>query len=149
VPCITIVNDAPTAFDPLPEFQRIPSIATKDVAAAVEASDRRNGYDHFPTKGISSCGHRRDNRVAVLLHRTRGAERSDDGCAPDARTLPDHRRAGTGGAAWRTRPSSGRLPRSTFAVRHLPPGSARAVLDFSSAGAPAVSVALLLRDRFR
>ena len=47
-------NSTPRAFDPLPEFseaayrERYP-----DVAAAVEAGDFRNGYEHFLFHGIS------------------------------------------------------------------------------------------------
>jgi GT2 family glycosyltransferase len=47
-----LTNDTPTEFDPLPEFSETYYLqSNKDVAAAVEAKDRRNGYDHFLHNG--------------------------------------------------------------------------------------------------
>jgi glycosyltransferase involved in cell wall biosynthesis len=47
-----LTNDTPTAFDPLPEFSETYYLQlNKDVAAAVDAKDRRNGYDHFLHNG--------------------------------------------------------------------------------------------------
>jgi hypothetical protein len=49
-----LANDAPVAFDPLPDFSETYSLDRyRDVAAAVGAKDRRNGYDHFLHNGIA------------------------------------------------------------------------------------------------
>jgi hypothetical protein len=49
-----LTNSTPTEFDPLPEFSEVYYLQrNQDVAAAVEAKDRRNGYDHFLYNGAA------------------------------------------------------------------------------------------------
>jgi glycosyltransferase involved in cell wall biosynthesis/GT2 family glycosyltransferase len=49
-----LTNETPTEFNPLPEFSESYYLQrNKDVAAAVEAKRRRNGYDHFLHHGAA------------------------------------------------------------------------------------------------
>ncbi len=48
-----LCNDTPASFDPLAEFSEAYYLARyPDIAAAVEARERRNGYDHFLNNGV-------------------------------------------------------------------------------------------------
>jgi Glycosyl transferase family 2 len=149
-----LANDTPTAFDPLPEFSEAYYLNRyKDVAAAVEANDRRNGYDHFLTKGISELRSPSATIELQYYFASHPAVRSDLD-AGRARDAFAHYLTIGREQALAARPSEDEaIERQATALNlhradNLLPGSARAVLDFSCAGTPAVSVILLLRDRF-
>ena len=149
-----LANDTPTAFDPLPEFSEAYYLDRyKDVAAAVEANDRRNGYDHFLTNGVSELRSPSATIDLQYYFASHPSVRSDldAGRARDAfaHYLTIGREQGLA-----ARPSGEQIiERQAAALNrrradNLLPGSARAVLDFSCAGTPAVSVIMLLRDGF-
>jgi O-antigen biosynthesis protein len=150
-----LTNDTPTAFDPLPEFSEHYYLdRNKDVAAAVDAKDRRNGYDHFlrsgalerraPSAGIDlryyTTAHatvrsdleRGRVRDAFAHYLTIGHERGLAAVQPPEEQITE-RQAST---LHRNRAES------------LMPMAARSPLDFVCAGAPAVSVVMLLHDGF-
>jgi glycosyltransferase involved in cell wall biosynthesis len=150
-----LANDTPTEFDPIPEFSEAYYLDRyKDVAAAVEAKDRRNGYDHFLAKGISE---QRASSAAVDLRYYRTTYPSvrsdlDGGHVRDA--FVHYLTKGRADGLAAVPPVEDQVTERQAAAlnRHradnLLPGSARMVLDFSCAGMPAVSVILVLRDRF-
>jgi O-antigen biosynthesis protein len=150
-----LANDTPTEFDPLPEFSEAYYLDRyKDVATAVEGKDRRNGYDHFLAKGISEL---RASSAAVDLryYRTKHPSVRSDLDAGQARDAFVHYLTkGRDNGLAAVPPIEDQVTERQAAAlnRHradnLLPGSARMVLDFSCAGTPAVSVILILRDRF-
>jgi O-antigen biosynthesis protein len=150
-----LINETPFEFDPLAEFSEEYYLERyKDVAAAVESKDRRNGYDHFLADGISEL---RSPSPAIDLRyylRVHPAVRSDieSGRARDAfvHVLTIGREQGLA----TTLPVEDQVTERRAAALNrqradnLMPGRARAVLDFSCAGTPAVSVIMVLRDQF-
>ena len=120
----------------------------------MEAKDRRNGYDHFLAKGISEL---RASSAAVDLryYRTKHPSVRSDLDAGQARDAFVHYLTkGRDNGLAAVPPIEDQVTERQAAAlnRHradnLLPGSARMVLDFSCAGTPAVSVILILRDRF-
>jgi GT2 family glycosyltransferase len=150
-----LANGTPTEFDPLPEFSEAYYLDRyKDVTAAVESKDRRNGYDHFLGNGAAE---RRSPSATIDLQYYVDAHQVvrrdlESGRARDAfahyltigrlqglaTVLPPEDRVTERQAAALTR----------LRADALLPKAAHAVLDFSCAGAPAVSVILVLRDNF-
>jgi O-antigen biosynthesis protein len=150
-----LTNDTPTEFDPLPDFsERYYLERHKDVAAAVEASDRRNGYDHFLANGISEL--RAPSATVNLRYylAAHPAVRSDldSGRVRDA--FAHYLTLGREQGLAAVPPPEDQITERQAAVLNrdradnLLPIRACAVLDFSCADTPAVSVIMVLRDRF-
>jgi O-antigen biosynthesis protein len=150
-----LANDTPTVFDPLPDFSEAHYLDRyKDVAAAVEAKDRRNGYDHFLHNGIAEL---RSPNAAIELQYYWAAHptvRSDLNVGRARDAFAHYLTIGRKQGLAATLPPEDRVTERQAAALNrrradnLLPAGARNVLDFSCAGTPAVSVVLLLRDRF-
>jgi GT2 family glycosyltransferase len=150
-----LTNDAPCVFDPLPDFSE--SFYLKlypDIAAAIEAGDFRNGYDHFLSNGVfeqrAPC-EAIDLRYYADTHR---AVRDDllRGAARDA--FAHYRAIGRAQGLIAAQPPEEKFTegqaKSLFRLRAqaLVPLFARRQLDFSYEGPPAVSVVMVVHDRF-
>jgi glycosyltransferase involved in cell wall biosynthesis len=150
-----LTNTTPTGFDPLPEFSETYYLGRyQDVAAAVEAKDRRNGYDHFLHNGISEL---RSPNPAIELQYYLTAHptvRSDLNGSRARDAFAHYLAIGRSQGLAAVLPAEDRVTERQAAALNrlradsLLPVGARTVLDFSCAGTPAVSVVLLLRDRF-
>ncbi len=150
-----LTNDAPTQFDPLPEFsEQFYLKQYPDVAAAVRAGSYRNGYDHFLSHGVferrAPCEaidlkYYVDANAAVRRDLRRGLARDafahylGIGRAQGLRAAPPPDETFTEGQA-----------RTLFRLRAqtLLPLFARRPLDFSYTGTPALSVVMVLHDGF-
>jgi GT2 family glycosyltransferase len=150
-----LCNDTPAAFDPLPEFSESYYLGRyKDIAAAVEAKDRRSGYDHFLSHGVLEL---RSPSASIDLKYYTTAHPSvridlDHGRARDAfaHYLAIGREQGLAPAPppeeQITETQAGALYRRK--ADNLLPTSFRTALEFACTGTPALSVIMLLRDRF-
>jgi GT2 family glycosyltransferase len=148
-----LCNDTPGEFDPLPEFSEQFYLARNSgVVESVERGERRNGYAHFLTYGAFE--HRAP--CAAIDLRWYGSQ-------PQVRDDLDRGRATHGFEHWlligrqqgslAAPPPEERLTeaqaRTLFrrkaqsVAAHL----ARAPLDFTCAGKPAVSVVMVVHDR--
>jgi O-antigen biosynthesis protein len=148
-----LANDAPTAFDPLPEFSEADYLARyPDAAAAVEKGTLRHGYRHFLTHGATerrSPGPAMDLRYYADHAAVRAALRN--GTAPDPFT---HYLAGGKAQGLPAVPppeeriSEGQA-KTLFRrkARALLPLFGRWPLDFTCAGAPALTVVMVVHDR--
>src|SRR5271166_844990 len=150
-----LTNDAPTEFDPLPEFSEAYYLDRfKDVAAAVEAKDRRNGYDHFLANGITELRAPSATIDLRYYRTTHPSVRSDLDTGHVRDAFAHYLTLGREQGLAAIPPPEEQVTERQAAVLNrrradtLLPGSARTVLDFSCAGTPAVSVILVLRDRF-
>jgi GT2 family glycosyltransferase len=148
-------NATPTAFDPLPEFSEEYYLKrNQDVAAAVEAKHRRNGYDHFLHHGATEL---RSPCAAIDLRYYIGANPSvqpeiDAGRARDAfvHYLAIGREQGL---ETRTTPKDQVTERQAVALYRrraevLLLNAARSTIDFRCGEAPAISVIAVLQDAF-
>jgi GT2 family glycosyltransferase/glycosyltransferase involved in cell wall biosynthesis len=148
-----LCNNKPTTFDPLPEFSETHYLALyEDIAAAVEAKDLRSGYFHFLNHGareLRSPTASIDLKYYATTH-------------PSVRTDLEHGRARDAFVHYL---SIGRqlglqpMPEAQITERQasnlyrrkaddLLPINSRAVFDFACTEAPALSVIMLLHDRF-
>ncbi len=151
-----LTNGTPTAFDPLPVFSEQDYLARyPDVAAAVESGNWRNGYAHFLANGATE----RRTPSAVLdlgwYVATHATVRDDiaAGLVPDGFThyLAIGRDAGL--TATPQHAAGAELDDPFIALfnaraQALAPTITRTRLDFTCTAAPALSVVMLLRDRF-
>ena len=147
-----LCNDTPREFDPLPQFsERFYLAQNAGVAETVERGERRNGYAHFLLHGAQEL---RAPCAAIDL-RWYAAQ-------PRVRDDLEHGRAANAFAHWlqigrhqglrpaprpEERPTEGQagtvFRRKAEIVAQL---LARAPLDFSVTGTPAVSVVVVLHD---
>lgn len=149
-----LCNDTPTDFDPLPDFSETHYL-TRDpgLRAAIDAHNFRNGYMHFlrfgaqelrsPTESIDLRAYAAQPRVRQDLQQ---------GAAPNAfaHWLSIGKRQGLLPADPIARQALGPVPREAVqrtAVAMLP-ATGRFGHAFDCAGAPLVSVVLVLRDGF-
>lgn len=149
-----LTNEAPTAFDPLPQFSEAFYLAQNpDVAAAVRAGDVRNGFAHFLASGAGELrAPREDIDLAyylasypdvaiglrdgapghVFLHYlTHGAAR-----AASPSSLSEMPAEHAAKALWRAQADA------------MLPLHARRPIDFEMRGAPALSVVMVLHNQF-
>jgi glycosyltransferase involved in cell wall biosynthesis/GT2 family glycosyltransferase len=150
-----LTNQAPAEFDPLPEFSEPYYLQhNTDVAAAVEAKDRRNGYDHFLHAGAMEL---RSPCAAIDLRHYVAANPSvrseiEAGRARDAfvHYLAVGREQGL---------PTLRLPEDQVTERQaaalycrraeeLLPLASRTTVDFRCNGPPIISVIIVVRDAF-
>jgi O-antigen biosynthesis protein len=146
-------NNTPTAFDPLPEFSETYYLARyKDIETAVEAKDRRNGYEHFlshgalelrlPTASI-------DLKYYTTAHPSVRAD-LEYGRARDAfaHYLSIGRQLGL--PPLPERPITERQASALYRRKadNLLLAGSRTALDFTCTGMPALSVIMLLHNRF-
>jgi GT2 family glycosyltransferase len=148
-------NDTPTQFDPRPEFsEKFYLKLYPDILKAIDAGNIRNGYHHFLANGVFE---RRVPSEAVDLAYYTDTYRSvrDDvqqGIARDAfaHYLSIGRAQGLHAAAPPEEKYTEGQAKTLFRQRAaaLVPLFARRPLDFSCAGAPVLSVVMVLHDRF-
>jgi O-antigen biosynthesis protein len=150
-----LTNDTPTLFDPLPEFsEQFYLTLYPDIATAIEAGDIRNGYQHFLSDGVFE---RRVPSEAVDLTYYVDAHRSaredlQHGLARDA--FAHYLAIGRAQGLPIVQPAEERFTegqaKTLFRRRAetLVPLLARRPLDFSYDGTPAVSVVMVVHNRF-
>jgi O-antigen biosynthesis protein len=148
-----LCNDAPTGYDPLPQFseeyylRRYP-----DIAEAVAKQARRNGYDHFLTNGVSeyrSPIQWIDLRYYVTVHPSVRAELELGRCQdPFAHYLTFGRAQGLAASPPPENQVTEQLAWDLYEGKsdHILPAVARTQLDFTYSGDPAVSVIMLLNE---
>ncbi|MEJ0018545.1 MAG: glycosyltransferase [Acetobacteraceae bacterium] len=154
-----LANPTPSAFDPLPEFSEAWYLRQYgDIHGVVQARARRNGYEHFLLHGageLRSPGPTIDLGYYVRTHEAVRAEIADGRVANGfLHYLTVGRRLGLAPLpAAPLPPGPPAVTEQQAAVLHglraeaMLAGAARAVLDFTGE-TPAVSVIMLLRDRF-
>jgi GT2 family glycosyltransferase len=150
-----LANETPTQFDPLPEFSEAFYLKLyPDIVVAIEAGNIRNGYQHFLSDGVFE---RRAPCEAVDLTYYIDSHKSvrDDllhGVARDAfaHYLAVGRAQGLLAAAPPEEKFTEGQAKTLFRQRAaaLVPLYARRPIDFSYSGAPAVSVIMVVHDRF-
>ncbi len=150
-----LTNETPTEFDPLPEFSEAYYLQrNKDVAAAVEARDRRNGYDHFLHNGAAEL---RSPCAAIDLRHYVGAN-------PGVRSEIEAGRARDAFVHYLTVGRERGLPtvpvpddlvteRQAAALyrrraEQLLPFASRTTVDFHCDGPPIISAIIVVRDAF-
>ncbi len=150
-----LTNSTPSEFDPLPEFSEVYYLQrNKDVAAAVEAKDRRNGYDHFLYNGAAEL---RSPCAAIDLRHYLAANPSvrldiEAGRARDAfvHYLAVGRDQGLPAVALPEDQVTERQAAALYRRRAeaLLPFASRTTVDFRCDGPPMVSVIIVVRDAF-
>ena len=149
-----LANDTPAAFDPLPEFSEAYYLARyPDIAAAVEKGTLRSGYRHFLAFGAAEL--RSPNGTIDLRYyaghpEVRAALRTDTATDPFTHYLATGRAQGLAAVPPPEERVTEGQAKTLFRRKadNLLPLFGCQPLDFTCAGAPAVSAIVVAHDRF-